>query len=107
MNTHKRIESFNRVSWGVRLKNKLNFIKNIIFLYLTVCATISHAEQRFSCKAATVSGEINNFKPRIYGDTYPTILLNIEEGKLVYLYYQHDRRWEREYAIFKYQYPMV
>lgn len=82
---------------------RLSLIKKILILVCILHSNISYAEQRFSCKAASISGEFSDFNFKKYVNTYPTILINFQSGNLIFLYYEHDQRWERVYNIVKHE----
>ena len=107
MKKHIRDRSFDLIKCIFEPKTKFIIFIKLVIVFCISCFNLSHAEQRFSCKAASTSGEFDDFNFRQYADTFPTILINFETGKLIYLYYKLDQRWESEYSIVKREEPFL
>ncbi len=52
-----------------------------------------------SCKAASVSGNIETLKPNVYNNIFPTIIINSQKKEISYSYLKNEVRFHSNYKI--------
>ena len=80
---------------------KLRKITLLIFLCTFVPLSVS-AKSIFSCEAKRVEGNNQTLEVKVHKNSiFPTIIIDYEKDTLLYVYSDHDKKWEQKFKILK------
>lgn len=80
---------------------KLRKITLLIFLCTFVPLSVS-AQSIFSCEAKRVEGNNQTLEVKVHKNSiFPTIIIDYEKDTLLYVYSDHDKKWEQKFKILK------
>jgi len=71
----------------------------LLFSLLLSSPSVFAMNAAMSCKAGSVSGDIETLKPNEYENTFPTIIINSDKKLVSYSYLKSEIRFASEYKI--------